>query len=153
MDLFQRKYYLAEISKTRCGNTRGRIVNAKPLFFLTVIEAIEKGVLLENRIYHDDEKMKSLYISLCQSHESQYKPSPYILPYFHLSKDSYYYIKWKGKPFVPSPHAHSPSAKYLKENAEYSYLDETLWKLLQDETERENFKELIINLFIRKKTY
>lgn len=152
MDLFQKKYYLAEISKTRCGNTRGRIVNAKPLFILTVIEAIETGVLLENRIYHNDEKMKNLYISLCQSHEPQYNPSPYILPYFHLSKDSYYHIKWRGKPFVPSPHAHSPSAKYLKENAEYAYLDEALWELLQDETVREDFKELIINFFISKKT-
>jgi predicted restriction endonuclease len=152
MDSFQKKYYLAEVSKTRCGNSRGRIVNAKPLFVLSIIQAIENKHLLNNRFFHSDEILKGLYLSACQQYEPQYNPSPFILPFYHLSKDSYYDIKWSGKPFNPSPHAHSPSAKYLNDNAEYAFFDEAFWELLQDASVREEFKELIINFFIRKKT-
>jgi predicted restriction endonuclease len=92
-----------------------------------------------------------LYYDICQQYEPNRTPSPYILPYFHLVSESFYHIDWSGVPFVPSPNAHSPSGKYIKENAKYSFLDQALWDLLQDFNVREEFRETIINFFLKSK--
>ena len=43
------------------------------------------------------------------------------------------------------------TVKYLTENLNYAYLDQELWDLLQDYNVREEFRELIINFFIKPK--
>lgn len=152
MSLLSKKYYITQVLRTRCGNHRGRIIIAKPLFLLAIIEAIEKGFVQNNAIYLDNKQIAKLYEDTCKKYEPNYKPSPIILPFYHLSKDSFYNIKWSGKPFKISPHAHSPSGKYLRENVEFAHLDSALWDLLQDANVREEFREQIIDFFIRKKT-
>ena len=57
MDSMKKKYYLTEVLRTRCGNTRGRIVIAKPLYILSLIEAIERGVLKDNIINVDNQQL------------------------------------------------------------------------------------------------
>ena len=43
----------------------------------------------------------------------------------------------------------APSAKFIRDNIEYAYLDNTLWDLLQDVETREYFKERIINAYLQ----
>lgn len=152
MSLLTKKYYITQILRTRCGNHRGRIVIAKPLYFLAIIDAIEKGILQNNHIQQDNLLLIELYEQICLGYEPNLKLTPFILPFYHMSKDSYYNIKWKGNSFKPSPRAHSPSGKYLRNNAEFAYLDSALWDLLQAPVVRDEFREQIIDFFIRKKT-
>lgn len=149
MNSLKEKYYLNEILRTHRGNSRGIPVNAKPLFVLALIDSIGLEVLKANAITFPNKEIESVYYDLCQSYEPGRKASPYILPYFHLIGESYYGIKWKGQKFTPSSHAHSPSAKYLKDNVEYAYLDQSLWDLLQDHNVREKFRSQIVNFFLR----
>ena len=149
MSSLKKRYYLNEVLRTHRGNSRGIPVNAKPLFVLALIDGIEGGALKDNAVSFPNKELEALYYSICQSYEPGRKASPYILPYFHLVGESYYGIKWKGEKFIPSTHAHSPSAKYLKDNVEYAYLDQTLWDLLQDHNVREEFRTQIINFFLR----
>ena len=43
---------------------------------------------------------------------------------------------------------HTPSAKLIRENIEYAFLDNALYDLLQERQMREYFQTLIINNFL-----
>lgn len=152
MNELKRKYYQTELIRIHRGNSRGVFINAKPLYVISLIECIDKGILLENKIEYPAPEIAKVYLETCEKYEPGRKLSPFILPYFHISTESFYDIQWKGTKFVPSRHAHSPSGKYLKENVSYAYLDEALWDLLQEPNVREQYRELIVNFFLRPKT-
>lgn len=152
MNELKRKYYQTELIRIHRGNSRGVFINAKPLYIITLIECVENGILTENKIAYPSPEVEKTYLSVCEKFEPNKKISPYILPYFHTMTESFYEIQWKGAKFKPSKHAHSPSSKYLKENVSYAYLDEALWDLLQEPSVREQYKELIVNFFLRPKT-
>ena len=121
MNLLRKTYYLTEVTKIHRGNSHGSPVNAKPFFLLSIIESIENGVLLNNKVCFNDNTIRDLYYDICLQYEPNRMPSPYIFPYFHLISESFYHINWSGVPFVPSPNAHSPSGKYIKENSKYIF--------------------------------
>lgn len=152
MNELKRKYYQTELIRIRRGNSRGVVINAKPLYVISLIECIDRGILSENKIEYPSPEIEKIYLEICEKYECEKKVSPFILPYFHISTESFYNIQWKGTKFVPSRHAHSPSAKYLKENVSYAYLDEALWDLLQEPSVREQYRELIVNFYLRPKT-
>ena len=49
----------------------------------------------------------------------------------------------------PPRQTQSPSGKFLTENVDYAYLDDTLWELLQDKDIREEYKEAIITHYLK----
>ena len=73
-----------------------------------------------------------------------------IMPFFHLNKESFYHIKWKEGKEITS-YSRTPSAKYLRENVEYAKLDDELWHILQDSSNREIIKQAIINKYFPEK--
>jgi predicted restriction endonuclease len=147
MNELKRKYYHNEILKISRGNSHGVFINAKPLYLLSLIYAIQDRVITENVITFPNKALENVYITICETYESHKKATPFLLPYFHLSRCSYYHIEWKGEPFKQSPRAHTPSAKYLKDNVNYAYLYYSLWDLLQYPEVREEYKQLIIDFF------
>lgn len=152
MNELKRKYYQTELIRIHRGNSNGVFKNAKPLYVIALIECIERGIISENKLYYPSPQIEKVYLEVCIKYEPEIKPSPIILPYFHISTESFYNFQWKGVEFVPSRHAHSPSSKYLKENVSYAFLDEALWDLLQEPDVREQYRELIVNFFLRPKT-
>ena len=146
------KYYKTELIRIHRGNSRGVFINAKPLYLIALIECIDKRILIDNKIMYPSPEVESTYMDVCKRYEPNLNVTPFILPFFHTTKESFYDIQWKGLKFVPSSHAHSPSGKYLKENVLYAYLDEALWDLLQEPSVREQYKELIVNFFLKSKT-
>lgn len=152
MNELKRKYYQTELIRMRRGNSGGVFINAKLLYVISLIESIERRILIENKIQYPSPKIEKVYLEVCKKYEPTRKISPFILPYFHISTESFYDIQWKGIKFVPSRHAHSPSGKYLSENVSYAYLDEALWDLLQEPSVREEYRELIVSFFLRPKT-
>lgn len=140
-------YYLEEITAIKRGNFGGQFVNAKPLYLLSIISAIEEKVLLANKILYPLVELEDIYYSISMTYEPFRKASEFSLPFFHMSIDPFYHIKWKEVPFLPSPHRHSPSKKFLRENVIFAYLDEPLWSLLQDFLMREKIKQTIIDFY------
>lgn len=143
------KYYIGEILKTKIGNSHGVFIKAKPIFLMAIINCIESKHLSANEILLDDDILKDEYYGLFKTLQPEVKPSPYLLPYFHLSSESYYSIFWTGEPFKPHPKAHSPSERYLRLNSTHSYLDGALWGLLQDEEARSFIKQQIVNFYFK----
>ncbi len=140
-------YYKNSLLSIHRGIAFGAPSNAKPLYFLAIIKGIEDGVLLGNKITYEN-KLKAIYEELCAQYEPNRKAAPYFKPFFHSIREIYYDIKWKGGQ-IPDHKWHTPSPKFLKENIEYAHLDDGLWDLLQDQSVRIEFRELIVNHYLK----
>lgn len=144
----QTSYYRNVILSIHRGWKNGLYSNAKPLFLLTIIKGIEDGSLLGNRIPYSKELALS-YKFLCQKYEPNIVVTPFFKPYYHSTKDGFYNIKWRT--ITEPPHKwHTPSGKFLAENVDYAYLDDTLWEQLQDKEIREEYKEAIITHYLKE---
>lgn len=147
--------YKAALLKTKRGNSRGVFSNAKPLLLLAIMEAIEKGVIIGNKIEFTNSELDKIYKRLSTTaHDSEGNAigekvtvTPLNMPFFHLNAEDYYHLKWKTDVEHPKQ-AQSPSAKYIRENIAYAYLDPELWDLLQDAEVRSEFREAIINHYL-----
>lgn len=59
----------------------------------------------------------------------------------------FYHIKWKDGVKMQS-YAKTPSSKFIKENAEYAFLDDAFWKMLSNEDYRKEFYQLLIRTYL-----
>ena len=147
--------YKDTILKTKRGNSHGVFSNAKPIYVMSIIDAIGEGVIVGNKIPFECEQLISIYKNnykyVQDNGDVVYRANsnytPYSLPYFHLNAESYYHIAWK-EGVVPPKQASSPSSKYLRENVKFAYLDEALWNLLQSAEVRYDMKQAIIQKFL-----
>ncbi|MCR4768683.1 MAG: hypothetical protein K5874_00475 [Bacteroidaceae bacterium] len=117
---------------------------AKPLTLLSIVDCIENGIAKNNMLYFDiiEEGYYHLkeQMGLTFNTKVQY-------PFYFLQSDGFYHIKWKNKPILTK----SPSAKMLRGNVDFAYLDNALWDLLQDAEIRHQYKTLIIENFFSNK--
>lgn len=149
--------YKTEILKIKRGNCRGVFSNAKPLFMISLIDAIDEGLILGNKIPFPCDGLKSIYevnsAYNCSEQEIIRRNSvtAYRLPYFHMNAESFYHIKWKEDLYDIPQQGESPSNKFLSTYIDYAYLDDSLWKLLQDASIREEFRSAIINHYLKEK--
>lgn len=147
------------VLQTKRGNSRGIFSNAKPAFLLAIIDAIEEGYIIGNKIMYENIGLKGLYNSDYRKYQcgegllykANTRITPYCLPFFHLNAEPYYHIKWK-EGVKPPIQAQSPSNKYLSNNVEYSYLDEELWELLQDHDFRLLLREAVVTKYFNTPT-
>lgn len=141
-------YYRTVLLSIKRGQSKGVWSNAKPLYLLSIIQSIEDGLIIGNKFGYDA-FLEHCYYEKCAYYEPQTKPALFFKPFYHSSAEAYYNIKWKGGS-LPEHSWHTPSAKYLKDNIEYAYLDPDLWELLQDPASREELKESVIHHFLKK---
>lgn len=147
--------YKEVLLKTKRGNCRGKYSNAKPIFLLSIIDAIEEGVILGNKIAYDCKQLRDKYRSnyvACQNDgkavfRANSSITPFCMPFFHLNAEPYYHIKWINA-ITPPPQAQSPSDKYLRTNVDYAFLDDELWELLQNADIRAEYRQSIVKNFL-----
>lgn len=142
-------YYVDLLLSTHRGSKNGLPCNAKPLYLLTIMKGIETGLLIGNQLRYVD-PLIDLYNETCLYYEPSKPVTPFFKPYFHLTSEPYYYIRWKVG-VTPPKAARTPSPKFLRENVEFACLDDTLWDLLQDVFKREEIRNTIIHQFIDDK--
>lgn len=138
------QYYRTALIRTKRGNGRGKTINAKPIFLIAIFDQIEKGVLINNKIFFDS-CLKECYEKYYSKFEPEMNITPFYKPFFHLHTDGFWHIVWENESQIKSP-----SAKYLRENIKYASLDNALWDLLQDAEYRNTLREAIINHFSLK---
>ncbi len=141
-------YYKNALLSIRRGNSRGVFINAKPLFIVALIDAIENGVLFANHIMVTDNLFRTTYVKVCETLEPLRDVTDFHHPYFHLNAEPFYTLKYKVG-VEPHSQAHTPSVAYIRDNIEYAYLDEGLWELLQDAEVRTAYKQAIIKYYIK----
>ena len=147
--------YKEKLLLTKRGNNHGVFSNAKPIFMLSIIDAIGEGVVIGNKIQFSNVELEEIYrrnFVICQNGGSglfrtNIPITPFNLPFFHLNAEPYYHIKWRYE-ITPPKQAQSPSNKYLKVNVDFAYLDDDLWELLQKPEVRQEYRESIIKKFL-----
>ena len=140
----QEEYYNTALQQIKRGHSKGKVSNAKIYFLLSVVDRIENGTLQENKILFDDVSLE-YYERQCRLHSDII--TPFTKPYFHLSSSLFYHIKWKDGVRILS-YAKTPSSKFIKDNSEFAFLDESLWKMLNNENCRKEFNQLIIRTYL-----
>lgn len=141
----QSDYYKTAILQLKRGIYNGHVSNAKTYYLLSILERIDKGLLVDNKIKFDDES-KKFYETQCLAYKDVV--TPFVKPYFHLSSSLFYHIKWNKGTKVES-YAKTPSGKFLKEKSEYAYLDDSFWELLKGAEYRKEIKQLIVKTFLK----
>lgn len=137
-------YKTAFLSINR-GNHCGIVVNAKPLYYITIINQInKKEELIDNRIPFS-EKMNNAYIYTCKEYQPNTKPTLFFKPYYYSKSEPFYHLKYKKEP--PKT---GPSTKFVRENIEYAYLDNALWDLLQEPQVQQQLREALVTHFLTR---
>lgn len=143
----QLTYYKSVLLSMGRGRKNMRPSNAKPLYLLTLISLYEDGSIIGNKLAFDN-LLNIRYSEICKIFEPDINITPVYKPFYHMSSEDFYYLKWKNNS-APKNASKTPSAKYLRENVEYAALDDDLWQLLQNEEARNEIKDAIINFFLK----
>ena len=142
------------LKQLKLGFRDGKAATSKPVYVLSIIESINDNQLTENKIYFNNENIKTHYKEFSERYKGQIT-TPFlpffIRPFYHLSSEPFYSLIWKDDT-VPPPNSHTPSAKYLRENLEYAKLDDDLWELLQDSENRAYLKQTLVKTYLNETT-
>lgn len=141
MNNLKLQYYCYVFMQMKRGTSRGRIINAKPIFLLSLFDLIENKEIIDNKVFYS-EQVEGCYKHFYNTYEPAMKATPLYKPFFHLISDGFWHIEWKNQSDIKI------SAKYLKENVKYARFDNALWDLLQDSESRQALREVIIKHFL-----
>lgn len=139
---FQIAIYRDSMLKITCGVHLQHVIKAKPILLIALISAIEKGIIRDNRITHDEEFVK-LYKQVHNDYGE--KVTPFFKPYYYMQYEDFWHLKWKGQEDLSI----RPSMSMLKDYIDYAYLDNALWDLWQDIAIRDNFRSIIENNYLK----
>lgn len=142
-------YYKNLLLSISRGNYRGFFSNAKPLFMIALFDSIQEGSIIDNVIKFDNKILGTHYHSISNDFEPEHIPTPYNKPFFHLNSEPFYFLRFKPG-ITPPIQSKTPSSKFLREQVEYAFLDDELWDLLQDSEVREEYRQAIIQHFIKR---
>lgn len=143
MNAIIKQLYLDSFRQLKRGNYRGFVSNAKPYLLISIINAVSKAEIKDNRILIDE--IAPIYKEICIRFSPETKPTPLSYPYYHLGAEPFYHLKWKSTPIKKD----APSGKFVRDNVEYAYLDNELWELLQDEGIRNEFRSVIDDYYLK----
>jgi len=137
------KHYTRQIINIRQAKIQGETIVAKPVLLLALIDGIEEGVFIDNRITLNDwliERYGTLMLKYTR--DSIFDGFASINnPFWHLETDGFWHLCFQGERFKKEQ---TPSTKWLKENVAFASFDEALWILLQNKVWRLQLRNYII---------
>ena len=146
MDSILTEMYNELLLSIKCGRSINKKSIAKPALLFSIIDAISTKRLRCNQILWGDEVIEKNYYKIIKHFGGEIQ-TPINNPFYHLASASFYHLIWKDNKYSLYK-AHTPSAKYLRENLQYAKFDEELWSLLQEEKNRQYFKNNLIKRYL-----
>lgn len=153
-------YYRRKFSKKSEFNRSGLNVSLsagvapnKPVLLLAVIELIQREQIQQNRIYLSSELIAN-FLKLWSKLEIE-RRADIGLPFFHLRSDGFWHFKANpGYEWIESKQSKIKvrNIKALKQSVQYTYLDDELFKLLQNPTSRSELTFVLLNSHFSNKT-
>lgn len=135
-------FYAKRIMNIRQAKIRGEVIVAKPVLILSLLDGINENVFTDNE-FALTEWLESRYLMLMKEYTrtSQFSNVTGIEnPFWHLATDGFWSLQYKRAPETDA----SPSKRWLKDNVEYAYFDESLWIFLQNKVWRTKLRDYII---------
>ncbi len=142
--------YRDMILSLNLGTVDGTCSVSKPLYLLAIMEAVQCGVLRENKIVFTNDFIRESFGRLYEQMNNNRKgfvSSFFIRPFFHLNTSPFYHLIWKEEIEAPK-NSKTPSARYLRDNLLYAKFDDELWNLLQDAENRDYLRNSIIKRYL-----
>lgn len=135
-------FYAKRILNIRQAKIRGEVIVAKPVLLLSLIDSINENVFVDNE-FEMNEWLEEHYLMLMRKYtrSSQFSNVTGIEnPFWHLASDGFWTLQYRYDP----PNGVSPSKRWLKDNVEFAYFDESLWIMLQNKVWRTKLRDYII---------
>lgn len=144
----QLSYYLNQLLKLRRdrNKTRGDAPH-KPVLLLAIIEGIENGDIISNRISITPElvlSFKDIWSKLVFTNHSQ----NFALPFFHMKSDPFWRLVSLNGAVIPISSSGSvKSFSTLKDSVAYAEIDKELFLFLMDPIAREVIKSELLEFY------
>ena len=135
-------FYAKRIMNIRQAKIRGEVIVAKPVLLLSLIDGISDNVFVDNEFGLTD-WLEEHYLMLMRKYTSSSQFSNVTgieNPFWHLATDGFWTLHYRTEP----PNGNSPSKRWLKDNVEFAYFDESLWILLQNKVWRLKLRDYIV---------
>lgn len=135
-------YYTKRIMNIRQAMIRGEVIVAKPVLLLALIDGISENVFIDNEFVLN-EWLESHYLMLMREYtrSSQFNNVTGIEnPFWHLATDGFWNLQYRHALQTDA----SLSKRWLKDNVEFAYFDESLWILLENKEWRVKLRNFII---------
>ena len=136
-------YYVNKFANLRVSRSSGVAPN-KPILLLSIIELISQGEIRRNQIPLSAELIAT-FLKLWSHLEPVRKPD-IGLPFYHLTSDGFWHYQMKlGFESLIAAKLKIRTTTTIRETVEYAYLDDELWSLLQNESDRTILTHTLIN--------
>jgi len=126
----------------------------KPILLLAVLEAIDTGVISENKITITPELIaifQNIWIKLVP-HEG-WQPRFY-LPFFHLTGDKFWHLETVDGARVALTSSYSPKSVVALQNAvAYAWLDASVWEAFANPQERAQIRTFLLGHYFPGLSY
>ncbi|NWF61747.1 MAG: HNH endonuclease [Fischerella sp.] len=148
-------YYVKKFSPRSVVGKTGLNVSPgapnKPILLLSVIEMISQEQIRQNQIPLSAELIAT-FLKLW-SHLEPIRKADIGLPFYHLTSDGFWHYQMKvGFESLIAAKVKIRTPSTIRETVEYAYLDNELWSLLQNESDRTVLTHTLINSWFRDRT-
>ncbi len=147
--------YIQAFLSLNINEYKGEKAPHKPLLLLSIIQLMEDGVIVENKI-PPVQAVKLKYEFLWDKyilHDTSYTKAVWT-PYWHLQNESF----WHFKPIhsqacldvlMEESKGQTASIGKIRSVIEYAYFDAELYTILQQDFLQHLFKKLLIDTYLR----
>ena len=128
----------------------GKKAPNKAILLLAIMHRIEKGDMMENKIYPNSDTTKAFMLQWLRSFPNTRVPSLWK-PFYHLSSEPFYHFKEMNSTQdleILINHRRTISIGNLRSLIQYSYLDSDLFDYMCDATSRARLRNVLIKNYI-----
>jgi len=135
--------YVRNFQKLRQGGTRYGKAPHKPVFLLTLIELIEKGIIVANRISVTPELVATFKENFALLVKAALQDD-FTQPFFYLQSEKFWFLRPKAGATIDS---HLKSVQTLSDRLDYAYLADDLFSLLTQPAPRLQLRQVLLNTY------
>lgn len=145
MESLNFSYYKDTILSIKRAKYHGAFINAKPILLISIMDAYTCQILIYNEIRIIDSLIE-LYLKNYSFYQPKNHPTPFYIPFFHLTSDGFWHLKLnEGHHFIAPKK--TPSLKWQKEAIQFAFFTDSLFRLIQNVHDREKLKKEIIQYY------
>ncbi|SNR74900.1 HNH endonuclease [Hymenobacter mucosus] len=142
LDQYRRRFQKLRVARSRQHGE----APYKPALLLAVLDGVEDGSILDNRIYITPELLAA-FRSLCRdlSTSALFRANDFSLPFYHLTGDGFWHLHTQpGMELLLTASRSVKSFRSLRETIDHAALDPALWALVQDPVARTELRQALL---------
>lgn len=140
--------YVKAFSRLKRGSTKYGLAPHKPILLLSIIELIEKGIVIDNRILVDAQLVgtfkENWLLLVTTAHQEDFTQPFYYLQNERTEGQGFWFLQAKLGCQI---NAHLKSVSILANVCEYAYLASDLWLLLNDSISRAYLRLVLLDTY------